>query len=1114
MIRLMGLITREKSAKFALTILLLAALFWVDKWNSLLFHALIELFAIVVACGIFIVAWNSRRFLKNHYLLYIGIAYLFVAALDLLHALAFKGMGVFPQRSADLPTQIWVAARFTESISLALAALFFRRTFRVRLVFGAYAVVFILLLLSVFRWDIFPTCLVEEGEVFRGATDFRGLTPFKITSEYLICIILAIALLALYRHRHIFDRGIYRLIAASILFTIGSELCFTRYIGVNDFPNQAGHFLKLISFYFMYKAIIETGLRQPYDLLFHDLQDSEASLQLSERKFVKAFRSSPTALAVSSLSSGRIVECNRRFLDMCAVSREEADTETVWRDIWAVPHEADRFRELLLEQGEVRDMEIALKGRDGHGRTSLISAELIDIEMQPHVLSILVDISERKNMEERLRQSHLELEERVRERTEELARANSSLQAEVHQHKETAEALRKRTYDLNERVKEIRLLFTVHEIIEDKNERLDRQIQQIADAMPDGFQHPDRCGARIILHDQTYLSPTFAESRWRLREEISVDDATIGSIEVCLSKGPPEAEKPFFEEERALLSAIALQIGENIKHRQTQEAVAENEELLRTTLNLLPVAVWIADENRNFVLNNPAAEEIWGGSRFTNDEEHREHKGWWADTGQPLRDDEWALARAFRTGEASVNEFIEIEAFDGSRKMILNSVMPIKDEKNCVRGAVVVNQDISHRVQAEMEIRKLNEELEARVRQRTVQLETANRDLHVEIAERKRTEQARERLVAILEATPDMVSTADVDGRILYLNQAGRQILGLTPEGEIDHFTVPDFHPPWAAELILKEGIPTALEKGVWKHETALRDRDGNEIPTLQIIIAHKAPQGRVDYMSTTVHDISEQKRAERALRESEHRYRAMGDSIPYGVWLTSPEGEIEYVSPSFSELLGMSLDEMRDWGWTRRLVPLDVEPMLARWKHCLSTGQVWEWEHRIPDQDGNIRIILSRGRPVRNDEGNIISWAGINLDITLRKEVENALQASEERYRRLAETSTFGLLVGDLHGRVSYINQNLLKMLGYTQEEVERGDINWTKLTPEQYADKDRTAIQQLRSQGACDPYEKAYLAKNGRHVPILTGASVLDELPDGNIQMAVFVTDLTELD
>jgi len=136
---------------------------------------------------------------------------------------------------------------------------------------------------------------------------------------------------------------------------------------------------------------------------------------------------------------------------------------------------------------------------------------------------------------------------------------------------------------------------------------------------------------------------------------------------------------------------------------------------------------------------------------------------------------------------------------------------------------------------------------------------------------------------------------------------------------------------------------------------------------------------------------------AVRALAESEQRYRYMGETIPFGVWWCNPKGEAEYVSPSFCELLDMTLEEQQKFGWTKRLVPEDVEPMMTKWLHCCETGTPWDHEHRIIDRHGKIHTVLSRGLPVRNDTGQIIAFVGVNLDITDRKHIELQLQEAKE---------------------------------------------------------------------------------------------------------------------
>jgi hypothetical protein len=104
--------TSTKNPGVLLAILLLLGLYAISRSNYLLFHSLAEIFSIVVACSIFMIVWNSRRFIENSYFILIGIAYLFVGFMDLLHTLAYTGMGVFAESDTNLPTQLWIATPF------------------------------------------------------------------------------------------------------------------------------------------------------------------------------------------------------------------------------------------------------------------------------------------------------------------------------------------------------------------------------------------------------------------------------------------------------------------------------------------------------------------------------------------------------------------------------------------------------------------------------------------------------------------------------------------------------------------------------------------------------------------------------------------------------------------------------------------------------------------------------------------------------------------------------------------------------------------------------------------------------------------------------------------
>jgi PAS domain S-box-containing protein len=144
--------------------------------------------------------------------------------------------------------------------------------------------------------------------------------------------------------------------------------------------------------------------------------------------------------------------------------------------------------------------------------------------------------------------------------------------------------------------------------------------------------------------------------------------------------------------------------------------------------------------------------------------------------------------------------------------------------------------------------------------------------LQREIGERKRAEAAHDRLTAILEATPDIVISADPNGSAFYLNHAGRRILGLAQEKDITGLKTLDFHPDWAREIILREGLPAAVQNGSWAGETAILTRDGRVVYVSQVLIAHKDSEGEPEYFSSVMRDVTERRQAEEALRYSQQK--------------------------------------------------------------------------------------------------------------------------------------------------------------------------------------------------------------------------------------------------
>jgi Membrane-associated sensor domain len=298
-----------KSSSILLGVLSLIGLYLLSLYSYLLFHSLAEVFSIVIACGIFMIAWNSQKYAENSYFLFIGIAYLFIGSLDLIHTLGYKGMGIFTEYDANLPTQLWIAARYLESISLFIAPVFLNRRIDKNIAIWVYGVASALLIASIFT-NVFPDCFIEGS----------GLTLFKKLSEFVVSGILISAIMFLFSKRRDFDADIFKFLISAMVLTIGAELSFTFYISVYGFSNLIGHYFKIVSFYLIYRAIIKSGLERPYSLLFRNLKQSEKSLKKERREL-------QGALAEIKTLSG--------LLPICSHCKKIRDDKGYWNQIEA-----------------------------------------------------------------------------------------------------------------------------------------------------------------------------------------------------------------------------------------------------------------------------------------------------------------------------------------------------------------------------------------------------------------------------------------------------------------------------------------------------------------------------------------------------------------------------------------------------------------------------------------------------------------------------------------------------------------------------------------------------------------------------------------------------------
>jgi PAS domain S-box-containing protein len=292
-----------------------------------------------------------------------------------------------------------------------------------------------------------------------------------------------------------------------------------------------------------------------------------------------------------------------------------------------------------------------------------------------------------------------------------------------------------------------------------------------------------------------------------------------------------------------------------------------------------------------------------------------------------------------------------------------------------------------------------------------------------DLTDRKRTEKEQARLTAILQATTDLVATADLKGFVQYINQAGRKMLGLGEDQDVTNTRIADYHAEWAASIVTNVGIPAAIERGFWRGDTALLSPDGREIPVSQVIIAHTAPDGTIEYLSTIGRDITERSQAQDKIRKlnkelekqimevrrAEERYHSIFENAVEGIFQTTADGRFIAANPAMARLLGYDSpgDLMASVTDAKSDVYVDQGSRAEFERQLQESDRVSGLELKYWRKDGSLVVVSESARAVRDESGTLLYYEGIAEDITERKRGEERLAAQYLVTRALADSVT-----------------------------------------------------------------------------------------------------------
>ena len=284
--------------------------------------------------------------------------------------------------------------------------------------------------------------------------------------------------------------------------------------------------------------------------------------------------------------------------------------------------------------------------------------------------------------------------------------------------------------------------------------------------------------------------------------------------------------------------------------------------------------------------------------------------------------------------------------------------------------------------------------------------------------ERRRAEDDRLALASLIEHSSDFVGMATPEGQVFFVNPAGRRLVGLDAADEVRTTRMVDYVPEEDRARVETYILPTILEAGRWEGETRFRNfRTGATIPMLHNAFVVRDPHtGRPLALATISRDITERKRAEENLRESERRFRMLAEAIPHQVWSCLPDGSVNYGNQRWMDYSGLTMDQSQGYGWTSRVHPADMEAVLMAWREAKAQEKpYYEVEKRLRGSDGRYRRFLSRAVPVYDEQGKILQWFGTYTDIEDRRQAEEALRAAQAELAHVSRLTIMGELTASL---------------------------------------------------------------------------------------------------
>ena len=429
----------------------------------------------------------------------------------------------------------------------------------------------------------------------------------------------------------------------------------------------------------------------------------------------------------------------------------------------------------------------------------------------------------------------------------------------------------------------------------------------------------------------------------------------------------------------------------------------------------------------------------------------------------------------------------------------------LRDLGGAAVAAMSINTNVTEAKVAFAELQRA----EAEARARASELQVSQEKLAL----------SESRYCALVRAGAEMVWTVPADG-----NQTGdipewQAFTGQTSHQAAGFGWADAIHPDdrehsiRAFQAAVAAGAPCELENRIRRHDGMYRNM-------LVRIVPVRDAAGKIVEWVGMHSDVTGQKRAEQELLQVNQRLNALMKALPVGVSFSAdpscqhvtgnPSVLAQFEVGAEDNLSASAADEaapgrqVKFFHEGRAVSPSELPLQRAASENRL-VGPV-ELEVDLPS--GRRWTAQCYGAPIHNMEGKVAGGVAVTVDVTVRKQLEDALQQSNSRFRKLFESDLIGIGIPDRFGAFLDANDELLNTIGYTREDLQAGHVRWDTMTPPEYALRDIAHIAEAAERGSCTPYEKEYIRKDGSRVPILVGYTLLEGSRDLYI---AFVLDLS---